>query len=103
MNYNSLNKLIENSIRNGVNYFVVLGTTAESTSLSIKEQNDIINFVIKIVNKRAPIVLGLGGNNTSKILERINEINFDEILQYYQFPILLLNLHKREFINIIVK
>ena len=75
----SLNKLIENSIRNGVNYFVVLGTTAESTSLSIKEQNDIINFVIKIVNKRVPIVLGLGGNNTSKILERINEINFDEI------------------------
>ena len=79
VDYNSLNKLIENSIRNGVNYFVVLGTTAESTSLSIKEQNDIINFVIKIVNKRAPIVLGLGGNNTSKILERINEINFDEI------------------------
>ena len=68
VDYNSLNKLIENSIRNGVNYFVVLGTTAESTSLSIKEQNDIINFVIKIVNKRVPIVLGLGGNNTSKIL-----------------------------------
>ena len=58
VDYKSLNKLIENSLRNGVNYFVVLGTTAESTSLSIKEQNDIINFVIKIVNKRVPIVLG---------------------------------------------
>ncbi len=79
IDYNSLNRLIEHSIKNGINYFVVLGTTGESVNLTNQEQNEIIDFVIKKVNKRVPIVLGLGGNNTSEIINKIDKINFDNI------------------------
>ena len=46
-----------------INYFVVLGTTGESVTLSIDEQDRILNFVIKIVKGRVPIILGLGGKS----------------------------------------
>jgi len=79
IDFNSLEKIIENSIKNGIKYFVVLGTTGESVTLSIDEQDEILNFVIKIVNGRKPIVLGLGGNNTNFILNRLEKINFNNI------------------------
>jgi len=75
----SLDKLIDYLLMNGVNYFVVLGTTAESVNLSILEQDVIINHVKKKVDNRVPIVLGLGGNNTSEIIRRIDTINFEGI------------------------
>ena len=75
----SLEKIIENLITNGINYFVVLGTTAESATLSIDEQDEILDFVVKIVDSRIPIVLGLGGNDTNFLLNRMKQINFDNI------------------------
>ena len=79
IDFNSLEKIIEHCLKNGIDYFVVLGTTGESVTLSIYEQNKILEFVLKIVNQRVPIVLGLGGNNTSSLLSRIEEINFNDI------------------------
>ena len=61
----SLDKLIDYLLTNGINYFVVLGTTAESVNLSKSEQDIIINHIKKKVDNQVPIVLGLGGNNTS--------------------------------------
>ena len=79
IDFNSLKKIIEKSLNNGINYFVVLGTTAESVTLSLDEQDQILKFVIKIVNKRVPIVLGMGGNNTDYLLNRISKTNFSDI------------------------
>jgi len=79
IDFNSLEKIIENSLNNGINYFVVLGTTAESVTLSLDEQDEILKFVLKIVNKRVPIVLGMGGNNTNYLLKKISKTNFSEI------------------------
>ena len=45
----------------------------------MREQNDIIDFVKRIVNKRVPIVLGLGGNDTEDIINKMNSINFNSI------------------------
>ena len=75
----SLDKLIDYLLLNGINYFVVLGTTAESVNLSISEQDIIIGHIKKKVANRVPIVLGLGGNNTSEIIRRMDEINFEGI------------------------
>ena len=75
----SLEKLIENMIENRVNYLVVMGTTAESPTLSSEEQIDILNFVKKIVNNRVPIVFGMGSNDTNKLLKRIKNFDFDGI------------------------
>ena len=88
----SLEKLIENMIENSVNYLVVMGTTAESPTLSSEEQIDILNFVKKIVNNRVPIVFGMGSNNTNKLLKRIKNFDFDgieailSVCPYYNKP-----------------
>ena len=79
-------------IENGVNYLVVMGTTAESPTLSLEEQIDILNFVKKIVNKRLPIVFGMGSNDTNKLLKYIKKFDFDgieailSVCPYYNKP-----------------
>jgi len=71
---------------------VVLGTTGEATSINESEKNELINFIVKLNNKRLPLVLGLGGNNTNKLINEINNTdlsNFDAILSvtpYYNKP-----------------
>ncbi|MCK5782214.1 MAG: 4-hydroxy-tetrahydrodipicolinate synthase [Flavobacteriales bacterium] len=79
----SLEKLINHSIAGGVEYIVVLGTTAEIATLSSLEKKDLINFVVEVNNKRVPLVLGLGGNNTHAVVEEIKSTDlsqFDAIL-----------------------
>ena len=79
VDYIALEKLIEFQIENGIDYFVVLGTTAETPTLSDNEQQKIIEFVVKVNNKRLPIVLGIGNNNTSEVVKSIQNVNTDDI------------------------
>ena len=60
VDYKSLNKLVDFIIKGGVEYVVVLGTTGESVTLSKEEKQSVVTHVIENVNKRVPIVLGLG-------------------------------------------
>ena len=66
-------------ISGGVNYLVLMGTTGESSSLSISEKNKIIDYCKIINNKRLPIVLGIGGNNTLEVCNEIKKTNLDGI------------------------
>jgi len=92
IDYSSLKKLINKVIKGGIDFLVVLGTTGEATSINKSEKNELINFIVKINNKRLPLVLGLGGNNTNKLIKEINNTdlsNFDAILSvtpYYNKP-----------------
>ena len=92
IDFESLTKLIEYNIDNGTNFLVVLGTTAETATLSEEEKKQIIQHVIKINNQRLPLVLGIGGNNTMAIkkqIENTNLNNFSAILSvspYYNKP-----------------
>lgn len=79
IDFNGLENLIEHFLKNGINYLVVLGTTGENATLSNEEKNSILDFVVKKVNKRVPIVAGFGGNCTKTIIENIKERNFDGI------------------------
>ena len=63
----SLTKLVEFNIENGTNYLVVLGTTAEAATLSENEKKTVIEHIIKVNDKRLPLVLGIGGNNTLEV------------------------------------
>ena len=76
VDFESLDRLIEYLISHGIHYFVVMGTTGESVTLSASEQNMILNHIKNKVNERVPLVFGLGGNNTDEILHRINELDF---------------------------
>ena len=79
IDFKSFKKIIERCIDGKVEYLVPLGTTGESATLTSNERSAITDFVIEIVNKRIPVVLGLGGNNTQEILNLINENKFDGI------------------------
>ena len=88
----SLKKLINHLINNDINYLVVMGTTGESATLSLDEQNEVIHCVKEIVNNRVPIVIGVGGNYTAQVLDRINNIDFEgveailSVSPYYNRP-----------------
>jgi len=93
IDYKSLGKLVDFIIKGGVEYIVVLGTTGESVTLSKEEKQSIITHVIENVNKRVPIVLGLGGNNTQEIVNSLKKTadfnNVDALLSvspYYNKP-----------------
>ena len=92
IDFESLTKLIEYNIDNGTNFLVVLGTTAETATLSEEEKKQIIQHVVKINKQRLPLVLGIGGNNTVAIKEQIENTNLNDfsailsVSPYYNKP-----------------
>lgn len=92
IDFDSLARLLEYQIRNGIDYLVVLGTTAETATLTPDEQAQVRQFVAERVRGRVPLVLGLGGNNTMAIVEAAKTLDlsaFDAILSvvpYYNKP-----------------
>ncbi|MGE8537242.1 MAG: 4-hydroxy-tetrahydrodipicolinate synthase [Chryseobacterium sp.] len=92
VDFDSLTKLVEYNIENGTNYLVVLGTTAEAATLSAEEKKQVIEHIIKVNNKRLPLVLGIGGNDTLDVKKQIEEADlsaFEAVLSvspYYNKP-----------------
>lgn len=92
VDFDSLTKLVEYNIENGTSYLVVLGTTAEAATLSGEEKKQVVNHIIKVNNKRLPLVLGIGGNNTLEVKKQIEETDltaFEAVLSvspYYNKP-----------------
>ncbi len=83
IDYPGVTSLVNFCIKGGVDYLVVLGTTAESVTLSKEEKKTLVKHIATINDKRLPLVIGIGGNNTSAILKEIEETDlsdFDAIL-----------------------
>lgn len=92
VDYAAVSRLVEHLIGGNVNYIVLLGTTAESATLTDNEKQELINFVVKQNDKRVPLVVGMGGNNTTDLaraLHRFDLSGADGILSvtpYYNKP-----------------
>ena len=92
VDYEALGRLVDYQVQNGTDYLVVLGTTAETPTLTEEEKNNIINLVISHVRGRIPIILGLGGNCTRIIVEKLKTGNFEgidgilSVVPYYNKP-----------------
>jgi len=92
VDFESLTKLVDYNIENGTSYLVVLGTTAEAATLSSDEKKQVVEHIIKVNNKRVPLVLGIGGNNTLEVKKQIEETDlsdFEAVLSvspYYNKP-----------------
>lgn len=92
VDYEALVRLVDYQIQNNTDYLVVLGTTAETPTLTEEEKEQIIETVVNRVNGRIPIVLGLGGNNTASVVKQLKERNFDgidailSVVPYYNKP-----------------
>ncbi|MEN8155982.1 MAG: 4-hydroxy-tetrahydrodipicolinate synthase [Bacteroidota bacterium] len=82
----------ERLINNGINYLVVLGTTAETPTLSEVEQQDVVRCVVDACGGRVPIVVGAGGNDSRAVIEKIKGMNRDgidailSVVPYYNKP-----------------
>ena len=82
VDYSALGTLIEHQIAGGTDYLVILGTTSEVPTLTHKEQDDIVSFVVKQVAGRLPLVLGIGGNSTAAVVARITELK-DTLVEHF--------------------
>ena len=92
VDFSALARLVDYQLKNGTDYLVVLGTTAETPTLSAEEQLEITQFIVEKVNGKLPIVLGMGGNDTRALVQKISTANLngvDAILSvtpYYNKP-----------------
>ncbi len=91
IDFQALKKLLHHTSK-GVDYYVVMGTTGESATLSKEEKKEVLQFVIANNIKKLPIVYGIGGNHTQGIVDEIrltDLTNVDALLSvspYYNKP-----------------
>jgi len=78
IDFKGLEKIIDNQVNGGTDYLVALGTTAETPTLTADEKQEIVNFV-KQKSTGLPLVVGMGGNDTQKIIKRISKFDFDGV------------------------
>lgn len=88
----ALQRVVNFSIDGGVEYLVVMGTTAENATLTSEEKELVISTVIDVNKGRLPLVLGVGGNNTMQIVEELKTRDFSafeailSVSPYYNKP-----------------
>ena len=92
VDFDTLTLLTDRLIENGINFLVVLGTTAETPTLTKHEKEEIIKCVVDACGGRVPLIAGAGGNDTHSSIEAIHSLNkngIDAILSvvpYYNKP-----------------
>lgn len=125
INFKVFEEFIELQINSGINALVVCGTTGEASTMSQNEKIDLIKCAISVTNKRVPIIVGTGSNNTlsaiemSKIAEKLgadgllvvtpyyNKTTQNGLIEHYKsisnsvsIPIILYNVPSRTGMNI---
>lgn len=92
IDFGRLEQHTDELIKHGVDYLVVLGTTAETPTLSNHEKIEVINVVKRSVGGRVPVIVGAGGNNTAEVIDWIKEIGstgidaYLSVAPYYSKP-----------------
>lgn len=92
IDFDALSRIIEQQISGGTNYFVMLGTTGESATLSNEEKSAVVSHIKKVNAGRLPLVLGVGGNNTSSVVEQLKSLDTNgltailSVSPYYNKP-----------------
>ena len=92
IDFDALTRLLDYHLQSNTDFLVALGTTAETATLSLSEQNEVVRFIISHVKDKVPIVVGMGGNNTQGLIEAINSFNLKgvhsilSVTPYYSRP-----------------
>ncbi len=92
IDYASLGKLVDAQVENHMDYLVVLGTTAETATLSHAEKQSLVDFVIARTAGKIPVMVGVGGNSTSDVIDQLKALNLQKadgilsVVPYYNKP-----------------
>ena len=79
VDFTALRRLLDYQLSNGVDFICLLGTTAETPTLSESERQQVKDLVVEKVNGQVPILMGCGGNNTAAVVEQIQTGDFKGI------------------------
>lgn len=88
----ALIRIVQHVIDGGADFLVALGTTSEAPTLTAEEKQLVVNTILKANNKRLPVLLGLGGNNTQAVIDSIRHQDFTgidgilSVVPYYNKP-----------------
>lgn len=69
VDFESLNKLLDQQVAGGVDALVILGTTGEPATMSLEEKKSVIEFTVKKLKGKLPIIVGTGANSTKAAIE----------------------------------
>ncbi len=92
IDFEGLEKIVDNQLENQIDYLVVLGTTAETATLNSIEKQQIVDFVCKRVAGQAPIIVGIGGNNTQTVIDSFGTMDLTKadailsVVPYFSRP-----------------
>jgi len=92
VDFESLGKLVDSQIENSMDFLVVLGTTAETATLSQNEKQSLIDFVTKRTARKIPVMVGVGGNSTAEVIEQLHYLDLSKadgilsVVPYYNKP-----------------
>jgi len=92
IDFDGLGKIVDNQLENQIDYLVVLGTTAETSTLDHTEKQQIVDFVCNRVNGKIPIVVGVGGNNTQLVIDSLRSMDLSKadailsVVPYFNKP-----------------
>ena len=79
VDFPAVQRMVEHLATGGCDFLVVLGTTAETPTLSPEEQRSVVDFVVEVNAKRMPLVVGVSGNNTLELCDRIRTWDLEGI------------------------
>ncbi|MBP5375276.1 MAG: 4-hydroxy-tetrahydrodipicolinate synthase [Bacteroidaceae bacterium] len=92
VDFTALRRLLDYQLSNGIDFICLLGTTAETPTLSAEERQQVKDLVVEKVNGQVPILMGCGGNNTAAVVEQIQTGDFTgiegilSVCPYYNKP-----------------
>ena len=92
VDFDALARMVDYVIEGGVDYIVALGSTAETATLSLKERQEVLDFIVERTAERVPIVAGMGSNNTAELVEQLRTFDLSQcvailcVAPYYNKP-----------------
>ena len=92
VDYEALARMVDHVIEGGVDYIVALGSTAETATLSLKERQEVLVFIVERTAERVPIVAGMGSNNTADLVAQLRSFDLSKcvailsVVPYYNKP-----------------
>ena len=76
VDFEALERLLDRVAAGGADYLVVLGTTAETPTLSAAEKEAVTKFIVSKNGGRMPVVIGISGNCTAEVVDHIRHFDF---------------------------